>query len=329
MTGATGIVGSEIYTRLRQRPDLTVTGVSARGNAALGVVGWRMGQEAHPEPLAQPWDVVIHAAARTRWTMTSEEARQANLRSVEAVRELVSDEARLVHLSTAHVLGRTGSIGSADLDDYRNPYEWSKAAAERFVRAEFEEPIIVRFPIVLGRRSDGAIARFTGFHKLMRALASGLLPAIVAVPDAYLDVVPVDDIARRVEELAIGDGVPGTTVILGRGDRAPTVDRVLRLFFEALNEWRSGRGVQRLDRPPLLHPDRWDRFFLPFAREHLSKVQLQVIEVFSEFRPYMCLVEPFHVTDLVEDVDEVIVRTAQFWAEQNPAAASAIPRPWR
>lgn len=329
VTGATGIVGSETYRWLAAEPDLDVTGTSARGDPGRDITAWRMGVDEPPPRLRREWDVIVHTAADTRWSMTAEEAVQANVRSVEALHQLAPRPDQLIYLSTAHVLGRRGSAESADLADYRNCYEWSKATAERFIRASYESPVIIRFPLVLGRRKDGMISRFAGFMKLLRAIASGMVPAMVGVPDAYLDMVPVDDIAARITQL-VSSRPPGTgtTISLGRGGLAPTVDHVLDLFFASLNGWRAGRGVPALPRPPLLEPARWDRFFLPFARQQFSPVQLRVIDIFSEFRPYISIREPFPVTDLVDDVDEAMRNTVTFWSEHNPQAATAMPRAW-
>lgn len=329
VTGATGIVGSEVYARLRQRADLDVVGISRRGDAARRVLAWHMGAEALPDALCGPWDVVVNTAADTRWSMIPEEARAANVHSVEALLENVRPARRLIHLSTAHAIGYRDSIESADTADYRNAYEWSKATAERMLREHCDNALIVRFPMVLGRREDGYISRFTGYYKLLRALASGLLPAMVGRSAAYVDLVAADDIADRVERAILDDDCPVEPVILGRGHQAPTAEEALDLIFGTLNQWRAGRGIPPLQRPPLLEPERWDRFFLPFARQHLSQVQLSVIDVFAEFRPYLSIVEPFRVTDVVGDIAEVIRRSVRYWAEQNSAVATANPRPWR
>jgi nucleoside-diphosphate-sugar epimerase len=332
VTGATGIVGSEIHARLRGRPDMDVVGTSRRGDGARGILSWHIGAEAPPHALRGPWDVVVNTAADTRWSMTPEQATAANVRSVEALLDEVRPTRRLIHLSTAHAIGYRDSIESAETADYRNAYEWSKAAAERMLRQDCDNALIIRFPMVLGRRTDGVISRFTGYYKLLRALASGLLPAMVGRPTAYVDLVAADDIAERVERAVLDDGIPeqrGDPVILGRGAEAPGADGALDLIFETLNGWRAARGVPPLERPPLLEPERWDRFFLPFARQEMSPVQLSVIDVFAEFRPYLSIMEPFRVTDVVGDINEVIRLSVRYWAEQNLAVATAVPRPWR
>jgi nucleoside-diphosphate-sugar epimerase len=327
VTGATGIVGSEVCRWLRDQPDLAVTAVSARGAPNHGVLAWNMGVDEPPADLRRHWDVIVNAAASTRWSMTEQEARAANVLSVEALHRLDPRPGQLVHLSTTHVIGLRGSVESHELSDYHNSYEWSKAAAERFVRHHYPQAVILRFPIVLGRRHDGEIARFTGFFKLLKAIASGMMPAIVGLPNAYLEIVSVDDVAATIARI-VAESRTGMTMVLGRADRAPTVDHVFDVLFSVINAWRAGRGVAELVRPPLLNPDRWDRFFLPFARQHLSPAQRRVIDVFSEFRPYLTMTQPLPASEIVDDVGPVIRRTVRRWAQQNPVAASAIPRAW-
>ncbi len=249
--------------------------------------------------------------------------------SAQQVLELVDDDTHLVHLSTSHATGLTGSVSSVDVADYRNPYEWSKAACERLIHERPTPSTIVRFPTVFGRRTDGRIERISNFYKLFPALAGGLLPAIIGLPNALLDMVPVDDIAARIASLVRGPRPDETTTIaLGRGSEAPRVSAVIDHVFEALSAWRDERGVPPLEQPPLLAPERWHRFFLPFAREHLSPLQLRTIDVFGGFTAYFSILEPFPVTDVVDDVVPVIERCVRWWADTDPKRAAAIPEPW-
>ncbi|MEU6721104.1 SDR family oxidoreductase [Nonomuraea sp. NPDC046802] len=330
VTGATGIVGSEVVARLSRRSDVAVTAVSARGDARRGVLAWRLGVESPPPGTAGPWDAIVHAAASTRWSMTSEEAVAANLRSVEALAGLVRDDTRFVHLSTAHSIGHLGDVASDRLDDYRNSYEWSKAASERFVHDELADAVIVRFPIVIGRRADGAITRFTGFYRLLKGFSSGLVPALVALPEAYLDMVPVDDVASQVEKLAVGGRCAETSLVaIGGGRDALRVAEVLELSLSTLNKWRGDQGIRAIGVPPLLTPEQWNRFFLPFAREHLSTVQQRVVDLFKDFQPYLCLTTPFNVTDQIGDLEPALEKAVHYWIQRNPRAATAIPLPWK
>ncbi len=58
---------------------LDVVGVTSRGRPDHGVAAWRMGTEPPPGELRGHWDVVVHCAASTRWSMTPQEAIEANI----------------------------------------------------------------------------------------------------------------------------------------------------------------------------------------------------------------------------------------------------------
>jgi nucleoside-diphosphate-sugar epimerase len=330
VTGATGNVGSELLRILQLRRDVMALGVSSRGGPAeLGLVAWDIGRTRPPAVLRRPWDVIIHAAARTKWRTTPAAARAGNVQPIRALFELVSYQTHLVHLSTSHATGLVGSVASESVDDYRNPYEWSKAECERLVQARERPATIIRFPAVFGRRTDGRITRAAGFYRLFPAVANGLLPAIVGVPDAYLDLVPVDDLASHIVRIALAPAPERTTVrTIGCGRSAPTVARAIDTVFAVLNDWRDERGVPPLEQPPILEPDRWERFFIPFARDHLPPLHNQIIDVFSEFEPYFSITEPFDATETVEDVLPAVRKSVRWWAESDVRRACAIPEPW-
>jgi nucleoside-diphosphate-sugar epimerase len=325
VTGATGAVGSELVRQLAARGDVAVTGTSASGGG--GVVAWQIGVEPPPPEVDRAWDVILHSAASTRWTMTPEEAVAANVTPLEHLRSLVGEGTRFVHLSTAHAIGRLGTVDSEDLTDYRNTYEWSKAAGERQARS-WDDAVIVRFPIVFGRSDDGYLARHSGMFKLVSSIASGLAPAVVAVDDAPFDIVAVDRLCAEIVAVALADEAP-RLVRMGGGASAPSVAEVVDLAVGSLNTWREQRGIDRVDAPPLIPPERWHRFFLPFAREHFSPLQLRTVDLFSEFEEYLCMTEPFPVDRQLPHPAEAIVRTITAWAGLHPAAAGRPQVAWR
>ncbi|MEK8173288.1 SDR family oxidoreductase [Streptomyces sp. M19] len=112
--------------------------------------------------------------------MPYEEAEEANVAPLRAVLALAGPTTHLVHLSSSFVTGLEGDITSPSPDAYRNSYEWSKATAERLLRAERECADTVRFPIVMGARSDGALDRYSGFFWLPGSMCNGAVPALVA-----------------------------------------------------------------------------------------------------------------------------------------------------
>jgi len=330
VTGASGLVGHELLEQLRQGDDVDVVGTSRRGSRELGIPAWDMATEQPPAELERTWDVIINAAANTRWTMSQEEATAANVASVQALGTLVSEQTHVVHVSTAYAVGLRGDVESPDPTDYRNTYEWSKAHAERVAHGLFGRLTIVRPPLIVGRRLDGRAARFSGMYTLIRGMTVGTVPAVVASPDSRFDAIPVDDLCHLILTLAADPSAGDHRVqTIAAGAAAPTVEEAVGTIVDSLNEWRRGQGCKQLDTPPLITPDSWDRFFRPFVREHLSPRQQLILDLLSSFEPYLALSEPLIPDQLVDDVLPCIEASTTFWAETNPRLARLTPKPWQ
>jgi nucleoside-diphosphate-sugar epimerase len=331
VTGATGLVGSELSDQLRTGFTGEVVGVSRRRSATdPSVVAWDMTVEPPPPLLRRAWDAIVNAAADTRWTMTPEEAARANVASVRALKPLVSAQTHVVHVSTAYALGLRDDVESVDLHDYRNAYEWSKAYSERVARESFARLTIVRPPLIVGRRGDGRAARFSGMYTVIRGVSAGTVPAVVAEPDAYLDAIPVDDLARLLARLAMDpDAGDGSVLTIAAGAGAPSVEEAVDTVVDSLNHWRQMHGGQPLHHPRLVSPESWNRFFVPFVREHLSLRQLRILELLRNFEPYLALTDPIRADCAVKDVVPCLDASTRYWANANPRVAALTPRPWR
>lgn len=287
------------------------------------------GVEPPPPQVRGEWDVVIHTAADTRWNLPLEEARTANVASAKALSEVVGPRTHLVYVSTMYAGGIDGTGMSPDPADYRNTYEWSKAAAERLLCAAHPAVTIVRPPMILGRREDGLVARFVGFYTVMKAAMTGLAPLIVANADAHIELVPSDDIANLLISRAFGPPPDGSqTLAIGRGSGALTVAGSLGVARDAVNRWRVARGATAVENPPMIPVERWDRFYLPLARTHMSERQLAVLDSMSYFVPYMSLPAPFAIDVTVEDITVALDRAVTYWAEQNQSLALRDTRRW-
>jgi nucleoside-diphosphate-sugar epimerase len=327
LLGASGAVGSDIRERLCAA-GVAVHAVGRRAPDAGIDTRWTLGVEPAPRELRRSWRCVINAVADTRWTMTPEEAKAANVRTAEALLEVADEATHVVHLSTSFIGGSGSPPPKIDLTAYRNTYEWSKALSERAVLDAHPDATILRFPIVVGRRTDGRLARFSGFFKVVGAVATGLLPAFVRAPGGILDVVAADDVSRMVASIVDG-ALPRGRIVLGQGDAAPAVDHVLDVVLEGLDEWRLANGLERLPHPPRVDHERWTRFFLPFARAELSPVHAKTLDVLGQFLPYLSITEPVGVTWRVPPLDDAIRMTIACWAEAHRRVASSTPRAWR
>ncbi|AZS89415.1 NAD-dependent epimerase/dehydratase family protein [Streptomyces griseoviridis] len=330
VTGATGVVGTEVVDQLHTAGH-PVTRV-ARRPADASLVGWRIGAGPAPAALHGHWDVIVHAAASTRWTLSRAEATAANVDALRAVLALADRDTHVVHLSTAYVGGvrNPEDLRGAEFEGYRNGYEWSKAVCEDVVRAEHAGPLtLVRPPLIVGRRGSGEIARFSGPYTIIQALVSGLAAVVVGDPAGYAEISPVDEVAALVVGAALGSppAAPRTEVLAaGRG--ALTLDALLDVVCDTVNECRAAHGVDPVRRPPLVSGDSWNRFFLPLADQYLSPFQNQAVKLLAMFQSYTSMREPFEPTRTVVDPAGVMAASVRHWAARKPRLALARPEPW-
>ncbi|SDF98569.1 Nucleoside-diphosphate-sugar epimerase [Sinosporangium album] len=329
VTGATGAVGGAVLRTLAVAGH-DAYGVSSRGGSSPRQLAWRIGAEEPPAELRGPWDALVHCAADTRWNLTAEQADEANVAPLRALLAWVGEETHVIHMSSSYAVGLTGSVEPTSPRAYRNTYEWSKAVAERLLTAGRSSADVVRFPIVVGTRSDGFLDRYSGFFWLPSSMCTGAIPALVAEEKAYLDIVSTDDVAGHVAALVAGGRPPAPRLsVLGGGQTALHVRDLFDVVLSALNDWRAEAGVPALEQLPYLTPEQWNRFYLPFAREHLDRAQLLRVTAFQAYQGYLSVTEPFEVTHDVEDVTSTVYRSVRRWAELHSTTARRVPRPWR
>ncbi|WP_329562786.1 SDR family oxidoreductase [Kitasatospora sp. NBC_01266] len=334
LTGATGVIGTEVAQRLRaagRHREHTLVRVARRAEED-SLVRWRIGEQPPPAALAGHWDVIVHAAASTRWTLGREEAVAANIEPLRAVIGLADRDTHLIQVSTAYVGGvrNPEDLRGAEFEGYRNGYEWSKATCEAVARAEHPGPLtLVRPPLVVGRRGSGEIARFSGPYTLLQALVSGLAAVVVGDPAGYAEISPVDEVAEVIATAALG--VPPAhprTEVVAAGRACLTLDALVAVICDTLNECRAAQGVAPIERPPMVSGDSWDRFFRPLADQYLSPFQSQAVKLLAMFQSYTSMTEPFEPTRTVEDPAQVMAASVRYWAAQKPRLALASPEPW-
>ncbi|MEU1408313.1 SDR family oxidoreductase [Streptomyces sp. NPDC005728] len=331
ITGA-GVVGTEACARLAAQP-ADVRPVHTTRQAADGsTVEWIMGEQPPPAELDGHWDVIVHTAASTRWSMTRQEATDANIVPLRAALALADRDTHLVHISTAYVDGprATHDTRSAEFEGWRNGYEWSKARCEQIAAEEHPGPLtMVRPPLILGRRGDGAIARFTGPYTMFQALVSGVAAAVVGSPDGYAEIAPVDEVADAIVAAALGTPPDGPrTEIIAAGPGALRMTDLVDVIFEAVNRFRAENGVAPLAVAPMISTDSWNRFFLPLARQWLTPVQNETLRLLSMFQSYTSMTDPFTPTRIVHDPAEIVAVSVRNWAQLRRRQALAAPQPW-
>jgi nucleoside-diphosphate-sugar epimerase len=331
VTGATGIVGTEVIGRLATAAPTADIVRTARRIGDPTVVPWNIGRQPVPTQLTGHWDVIVHTAASTRWTLTRDEATEANIVPLRAVLALADRDTHFVHVSTAYVGGSRNpqDLRGSEFEGYRNGYEWSKAVGEG-IATERQGPVtVIRPPLIMGRRSDGVIARFSGPYTLFPALVSGLAAVVVGDCDGYAEIGPVDEVADAIVAAACDapPAAPRTEVVSG-GQCSLRLSQLIDITCATLNDFRTAHGVAPIERPPTVSTDSWNRFFLPLAEQWLSPVQRQAVRLLAMFQSYTSMSEPFTPTRPVEQPAEVVAVSVRHWARRKPRQALATPSPW-
>jgi nucleoside-diphosphate-sugar epimerase len=167
-------------------------------------------------------------------------------------------------------------------------------------------------------------------YTLVRGIATGTVPAVPAGPDARLSLVPVDDVARLCVEAALDRSAPGGLIrTLGGGGDSPTVPALLDTIVDTLNVWRAERDRPPLVAPRVIAPDSWQRFFRPFARDHLSARQNRTLDLLGHFEPYLAGSIPVGATHLSQQITSCVHACLRYWADTNPRLAATTAAPWR
>lgn len=211
LTGATGLVGGALAGALLDAGHHVTAVVRGEGRDVLdmdrrdriGEIAIMQGDVALPDfGLAEPpqdIDLLIHCAATVDFAAADTVHEAVNVGgTAHAIALAQVWGCPLLHVSTAYVCGRAdGVIAETAADpaaDFTNGYEASKARAEALVEAARAQGLvaaIARPAIIVGRLSDGAIARIDGFHHLFRLFGSPLLGAVPAAPDTAFAIVPI------------------------------------------------------------------------------------------------------------------------------------------
>jgi nucleoside-diphosphate-sugar epimerase len=252
ITGATGIVGSELVRALVRAPDAPALKLLARGDL-VPKKRWLSEWVGAPVELlagdvTQPIDgaglddvtAIVHAAAATDFEQPADEADRQNLIGTRNVLELARRLPRCQRIglvSTAYVAGaRRGRIGEDDLDltvRFTSEYERSKAMAEAEARRSGLPVAIYRLGIVVGRRSDGHIARMTTVYPVWRLVYQGMVPMVPGDPDQPLDLAPVDFVAEAIVHL-MRHFSPTTYHVCAGPERSFTLGELFPALLEAI-----------------------------------------------------------------------------------------------
>lgn len=228
VTGASGLVGSEVVARLVRR-GVSVVALTHRKPDVVDSNGSRIEMEPFgPDAgatsyvtgdvrtadfgltadtvaaLGQRIDSIVHCAATTDFAAPEQDYAELNVGGTShAVALADAWDIPLVYVSTAYVCGRReGDIDENDLTDehsFGNGYERSKFVSERKVRGTAGlRWAIVRPGIVTGCAESGAIRDYKNLYTVVKLIVEGKLRTLPGRYDATLSLAPVDYVADAV-----------------------------------------------------------------------------------------------------------------------------------
>ena len=288
ITGATGLLGTEVVAQLLQTTDrriyvLVRAGSDAEAANRLTSLWWdcqplaaAVGHRVMPvvgditQTLTNiPHDVthVIHCAAETGVQKSRDELWRINVegtRHVVAMAEGLPHLQRFTYVSTAYVAGtRSGRI-MEELSDSQHAvpathfyslYEQSKAEAEGIVRSSSLPVIICRPGMIVGNSTTGRTRNFNTVYYVLKLMLQGKLPVLPVSRQQTVNVVPVDYVARLVSELTLNPSAAGHTFHLtAPADSLPQVGELV----EAVRAWAQDQLHIHVPKPVYLP--------LPFLR---------------------------------------------------------------
>jgi long-chain acyl-CoA synthetase len=243
---------------------------------------------------------IFHTAATTRFDMELEEARRVNLYGVAHLISFVRESARaggfrrLNHVSTAYVMGESGS-GNGGRPDFRNTYEESKWEAERLLDAvRGEVPVTCYRPsIIVGDSRTGRTLHFRVLYEPIKWVYLGGMTVLPCQPSVRLDVVPVDFVCDAILAIAECEDAIGRTYPITSGDAgAISIREFTELAVRYGNEWQREVG-EPLTAPPKLVTSEHLETLSSSERKAFEKILAAADQLAQGYLPYMLVEQVF------------------------------------
>jgi nucleoside-diphosphate-sugar epimerase len=228
---------------------------------------------------------IIHCAANTSFEeRTSENILSTNVGGATQLVRLAraaAPRARIVFVSTASVV--TSPEGAcldetSDWEGYSNTYTRSKREAEQIIGASGLDTVIVRPSIVLSR---GVRDRVMARSILWAVPIMGAVGALPIDPEAHIDFVPVDYVARAIVRVAVKPTLRHPVYHISSGSGSYTFSALLKRVVAQCPELDC---IQPMGRHAKISPRLRERLlrpldaYLPFINANLCYSNERLIE---------------------------------------------------
>lgn len=189
-------------------------------------------------------DVVVHAAAVTRFNVEQELAREVN---IDGARKLFEFSRRCRYLqrfallSTVYSSGlRPGEISEAAFDShagFANYYESSKWEAENTLISRYGDLPwqIFRIATIIADDDDGTVSQYNAFHNTLKLLYYGLLPILPGKPDTPLYFVTGRFVTESIYRLLAHASMHGIYHVAHSSMESLSLDALMELTFQTFN----------------------------------------------------------------------------------------------
>jgi nucleoside-diphosphate-sugar epimerase len=349
ITGGTGAVGPAVISEITRRwPHAELFLVSRRPRTIPGcqsIVADLTGNIDQSEPLRDALRQITHVshiAADVRWNQPIAKARASNVGATRNLVKMVEAHAgalaRFVYVSTAFVdTPKSGfrSTQSVEVGShvFNNSYEWSKWEGEQIVRQSSLPWSIVRPSLVVGHSKSGRITHYNGLFDLLKVFARGLLPFLVASPDACVDTVPTDTVAGAICDALLVPDYLNRIVWATSGSAPSPLSYILDQAFDGVNAARGMRGLPPVTRPPIVPHETYIRLYKPLMQEMLRTLWSRLVNYVEAFIPYLSITSPFVVseTDILAsapDYSYYLPKSVEAWCAHHRELVDSAPYRW-
>lgn len=234
---------------------------------------------------------IIHAAAATKFQITSDNAAKINTEGTRRILKLAEkiktygNLEKFAYISTAYVCGnREGLIKETELageSEFSNNYEKSKYQAEKYVREKASSlPIVILRPsIVVGDSGSGKIAGFNVLYTPINFIWSGHLKFIPGYSDIKLDVVPVDYVCDVIRAITFRSSeADGKTYHITAGSgKSLAAGAIVQKALEIQKSITGETNKVRFVSPRLLN----------LTRKFVSQRTTRKLDIFKLYLPYL------------------------------------------